>query len=75
MAVNNCFPLQIVCVGIKENKYVMVDSLLKKFLSFTNNEIPIIDKVKGEIFFEELSKEKQNSILETKINSVWIKLQ
>lgn len=74
MAGNNCFPLQIVCIIKDKDKYILADDLLDEFLCFINNEIPVLDNNKKEIFFHQLPKEKQKQILEAEVNSVWINM-
>lgn len=72
LALNNCFPLQFVCVKTNSEKYIMVDSLMRKFLQFINNEIPVTVTDERKKFFAEFSIEEQNKILEAEVNSVWI---
>lgn len=52
--------------------YIIVDILMKKFLQFINNEIPVTATDERQIFFQELSVEEQNKILQAEVNSVWI---
>lgn len=73
LTLNNCFPLQFVCVKTDNEKYIVVDSKMKKFLQFINNETPINVTEEREMFFKELSIEDQNKILAAEVNSVWIK--
>lgn len=74
LALNNCFPLQMVCIGTSGEKYIMASSLMRKFLQFINNEIPMICTDKKKMFFEELPEEEQNKILEAQMDSVWINM-
>ncbi len=72
LALNNCFPLQFICVKTNNEMYIIVDVLMKKFLQFINNEIPVTATDERKIFFQELSVEEQNKILQAEVNSVWI---
>lgn len=72
LALNDCFPLQMVCIGASGEKYIMVNSLMRKFMLFIDNEIPMVGPDKRKMFFEEFPEQKQNQILGAQMNSIWI---
>ena len=74
LAVNDCLPLHIMCIKTDKNKYIMADALTRLFWQFINNEIPVMDNNNKKTFFRNFSPEKQNKILEAKINSVWFRI-